>query len=151
VKPQHQSLIGTSDAMQPVLADIESSARSGAKVLITGETSVGKEVVARTVHQPSVRQPAPVPAESLFLLRPLMLRLTMDTLLGDHVGALVPPPDPANMDTVARRAPARNTGDCGTNYKCWSAPGRGGCDSRGRTVGSGACSRAFGLAGKRRS
>ena len=59
VKPHHQSLIGTSDAMQPVLADIESSARSGAKVLITGETGVGKEVVARTVHQRSARQAAP--------------------------------------------------------------------------------------------
>src|SRR5712691_9598792 len=59
MKPHHQSLIGTSDAMQPVLADIESSARSGAKVLITGETGVGKEVVARTVHQRSARQAAP--------------------------------------------------------------------------------------------
>src|SRR6266852_1649978 len=48
--------------------------------------------------------------KNLFLLRPLMLRLTMDTLLGDHVGAPVPPPDPANMGTVARRAPTRNTG-----------------------------------------
>ena len=59
MKPQQQSLIGTSDAMQPVLADIESSARSGAKVLITGETGVGKEVVTRTVHQRSARQAAP--------------------------------------------------------------------------------------------
>ncbi len=59
MKRQQQSLIGTSDAMQPVLADIESSARSGAKVLITGETGVGKEVVARTVHQRSARQAAP--------------------------------------------------------------------------------------------
>jgi len=58
MKPQQQSLIGTSEAMQPVIADIESSARSGAKVLITGETGVGKEVVARTVHQKSARQAA---------------------------------------------------------------------------------------------
>jgi DNA-binding NtrC family response regulator len=59
MKPQQQSLIGTSEAMQPVIADIESSARSAAKVLITGETGVGKEVVARTVHQRSARQEAP--------------------------------------------------------------------------------------------
>ena len=44
---KQQSLIGTSDAMHTVLADVESAARSDAKVLITGETGVGKEVVAR--------------------------------------------------------------------------------------------------------
>src|SRR5437879_1079407 len=59
MKRQQQSLIGTSDAMQPVLADIESSARSGAKVLITGETGTGKEVVARLVHDRSARHAGP--------------------------------------------------------------------------------------------
>lgn len=49
-------------------------------------------------------------AESPFLLRQLMLRLTMDTLLGDHVSVPVSPPDPANIGMFARRAPARNTG-----------------------------------------
>jgi transcriptional regulator with GAF, ATPase, and Fis domain len=57
LKPQ--SLIGASDAMEAVLADIESAARSDAKVLLTGETGVGKEVVARSVHQRSRRAAAP--------------------------------------------------------------------------------------------
>jgi transcriptional regulator with GAF, ATPase, and Fis domain len=56
---KQQSLLGTSDAMQTVLADVESAARSDAKVLLTGETGVGKEVVARAIHQRSRRSTGP--------------------------------------------------------------------------------------------
>jgi DNA-binding NtrC family response regulator len=45
--------------MHVVLADVESAALSDAKVLLTGETGVGKEVVARAVHQRSRRSAAP--------------------------------------------------------------------------------------------
>jgi len=48
--------------------------------------------------------------KSPFLLRQLMLRPTMDTLLGDDVRAPVLPPDYANMGACARRAPARSPG-----------------------------------------
>ncbi len=48
-------LLGRSEAVRTILADIECAARSGAKVLITGETGVGKEVVARLIHQQSAR------------------------------------------------------------------------------------------------
>ena len=58
---QSQSLIGESDAMNVVRADVESAARSDAKVLLTGETGVGKEVIARAVHQRSNRSNAPIP------------------------------------------------------------------------------------------
>ena len=52
-------LLGKSNAMQSVQLDIASAARSEAKVLVTGETGVGKELVARAIHQSSARQPAP--------------------------------------------------------------------------------------------
>jgi transcriptional regulator with GAF, ATPase, and Fis domain len=48
-------LLGRSQAVRTILADIDCAARSGAKVLITGETGVGKEVVARLIHQRSPR------------------------------------------------------------------------------------------------
>ncbi|MGE0702992.1 MAG: sigma-54 interaction domain-containing protein, partial [Vicinamibacterales bacterium] len=48
-------LIGRSEAIRTIEADIECAARSDAKVLITGETGVGKEVVARLIHKRSHR------------------------------------------------------------------------------------------------
>ena len=52
-------MIGVSPAIEAVNLDIESAARSDAKVLITGETGTGKEVAARLVHERSRRQSAP--------------------------------------------------------------------------------------------
>jgi DNA-binding NtrC family response regulator len=45
--------------MQTLRAAIESASRSHAKVLLTGETGVGKEVVARAIHDQSGRQTQP--------------------------------------------------------------------------------------------
>jgi transcriptional regulator with GAF, ATPase, and Fis domain len=51
-------LIGKSPAIQALEAEIDSAARSDAKVLITGETGVGKEVVSRLIHHRSARAAA---------------------------------------------------------------------------------------------
>ena len=45
--------------------------------------------------------------KSPFLLRQLMLRPTMDTLLSDDIRAPLASPDPTRIGTFARRAPSR--------------------------------------------
>src|SRR5262245_46724148 len=48
-------LIGSSRAMRDLQQEIACAARSDAKVLITGESGVGKEVAAKLLHQKSPR------------------------------------------------------------------------------------------------
>jgi DNA-binding NtrC family response regulator len=52
-------LIGSSPAMQPVLQFVEKFAPTDARVLITGETGTGKEVVARAIYTNSRRADMP--------------------------------------------------------------------------------------------
>jgi len=52
-------LIGTSAAMRELRDEIERVAPSGAKVLITGESGVGKELVATAIHNLSQRASRP--------------------------------------------------------------------------------------------
>ncbi|MCC7035481.1 MAG: sigma-54-dependent Fis family transcriptional regulator [Acidobacteria bacterium] len=50
------AMVGKSAAMRALYQLIETVAPSGATVLITGETGTGKEVVARAIHQCSLRR-----------------------------------------------------------------------------------------------
>ena len=53
-------MLGVSAAIRAVEEEVEHAARSGAKVLITGESGVGKEVVARLIHDRGARRSAPL-------------------------------------------------------------------------------------------
>ena len=53
-------MIGRSAAIRGIEEEIEYAARSNAKVLITGESGVGKEIVARLIHQRSRRSGGPL-------------------------------------------------------------------------------------------
>ena len=60
VSDQAPHLLGVSAAIKDVDAEIGFASRSDAKVLITGESGVGKEVVARLIHERSRRSLLPL-------------------------------------------------------------------------------------------
>src|SRR5919106_572303 len=55
-------LIGSSTAIAELVQEIDRIARSDAKVLVTGESGVGKELVAHAIHQRSPRAQRPLVA-----------------------------------------------------------------------------------------
>ena len=57
--PEEAQLVGNSPQMVELKQEIERIARSDAKVLITGESGVGKELVARAIHVYSPRVDKP--------------------------------------------------------------------------------------------
>ena len=54
-----EGIVGSSEPMQEVLKSIGQVAASDATVLITGESGTGKELVARCIHQHSLRSKGP--------------------------------------------------------------------------------------------
>lgn len=55
-----QEIIGNSDAIQKIKDTIEKVAPTDARVLITGENGTGKELVARWLHEKSLRHTGPM-------------------------------------------------------------------------------------------
>ncbi len=53
-------IVGSSSALQRTLAQIEAVAQTPASVLIEGESGVGKEGIARAIHEQSPRKDAPL-------------------------------------------------------------------------------------------
>jgi DNA-binding NtrC family response regulator len=54
------TMVGVSAAIRGVEEEVDHAARSDAKVLITGESGVGKEIVARLIHERSNRNRGPL-------------------------------------------------------------------------------------------
>jgi two-component system response regulator HydG len=66
-------MVGGGPAMRALQANIDSVARSRAPVLITGETGVGKELVARAIHARSSRRLRPFVAINTSAVSPELL------------------------------------------------------------------------------
>lgn len=58
--PPEPQFVGRSKALRSIEQDIASAARSDAKVLLTGESGVGKEVVAQLIHTGGKRRGTPL-------------------------------------------------------------------------------------------
>ena len=54
-----EEIVGKSDALKYVLTRVEQVAKTDATVLLQGETGVGKELIARAIHERSSRSDAP--------------------------------------------------------------------------------------------
>jgi DNA-binding NtrC family response regulator len=54
------TIVGDSPATRAIRAEVQFAAGADAKVLVTGETGVGKDLVARLIHQRSRRRLAPM-------------------------------------------------------------------------------------------
>ena len=78
------SLIGGSVAMQKVYALISNAAGHGMTALITGETGVGKELVARSIHYNSPRKQGPFIVQDCGAMPPGLLE---SELFGHRRGA----------------------------------------------------------------
>ena len=57
---EKNSITGTSPAVQKLYGEVMKAAPSDASILITGENGTGKEMVARTIHQFSLRPEQPL-------------------------------------------------------------------------------------------
>jgi len=84
----HVNLIGTSLAIQDLTAEIARIGRSDAKVLITGESGVGKEIVARAIGAASPRaQSAFVPVNCAGIPETLLESELFGHVRGSFTGA----------------------------------------------------------------
>jgi two-component system, NtrC family, nitrogen regulation response regulator NtrX len=84
----HVELIGASPALLELKAEVERVARSDAKVLITGESGVGKEIVARAIGSLSLRANAAfVPVNCAGIPETLLESELFGHLKGSFTGA----------------------------------------------------------------
>ena len=82
-------IVGSSPAMRALNDTIELVARSSAMVLVTGETGVGKELVARAIHARSARRDRPfVPVNTSAIPQELLEGELFGHVRGGFTGAV---------------------------------------------------------------
>jgi DNA-binding NtrC family response regulator len=77
-------IVGRAPVMRRLMAQIERASRSEASVLLHGETGTGKEVVARAIHEASLRKNGPLETVDCGSLLPT---LVASELFGHEKGA----------------------------------------------------------------
>jgi|SRR5579862_1883476 len=80
-------IIGTSPAIMELRAEVERVARSDAKVLITGESGSGKEVIARAINDQSSRAQSFVPVNCAGIPETLLESELFGHVKGSFTGA----------------------------------------------------------------
>jgi len=102
---EQDDLIGSSAKMAEVRELIEQSARSDARVLITGENGTGKELAARRIHELSARATGPFVAVNCAAMADTLIE---SELFGHEKGSFT--------DAVARRKGKFETAHTGTLF-----------------------------------
>jgi transcriptional regulator with PAS, ATPase and Fis domain len=96
----HAQIIGVSPLITELKAELERVARSDAKVLITGESGVGKEVVARAINAASPRSEQPfVPVNCAGIPETLLESELFGHVKGSFTGAYRD--KPGKLETAA--------------------------------------------------
>jgi formate hydrogenlyase transcriptional activator len=80
----HEEIVGRSQKMKKVLAQVEQVARTDSTVLIQGETGTGKELLARAIHHLSSRKERPLVSVNCASLPPTLIE---SELFGREKGA----------------------------------------------------------------
>ncbi|MCL2469767.1 MAG: sigma-54 dependent transcriptional regulator [Alphaproteobacteria bacterium] len=79
-------MLGKSSAMTQVRQTVERVAPTGSRVMIAGPSGVGKEVVARALHERSRRAGGPFVVVNCAVLRPDQIEMELFGLEGDPAG-----------------------------------------------------------------